>query len=322
MASGKVNVPTPNSCEREYWRSPAVSLLFVNVSERSAAVKERVVDCNPTSAARSPAALEWINVMGVRVSAVNLASATRLIQDAIEAGRKEYVCVRDAHGIVQSQADAALRLIHNRAFLVTPDGMPMVWALWQAGHGTSDRVYGPDLMLSVFETGIPKGARHFLYGATDETLARLSSQLLRKFPQAQIVGAYAPPFRPLTEDEEAAIADTINRSGADVVWVGLSTPKQEFWMARMRCRLEAPMLVGVGAAFDFHAGLKRQAPRIVQRSGFEWTFRLMCEPRRLWRRYAVVIPSFILLWTLQRLGLRKFPIMQEIGEAQAVSRVQ
>ncbi|MDR6670313.1 WecB/TagA/CpsF family glycosyltransferase [Rhizobium sp. 1399] len=270
-------------------------------------------DRNQTSVLGPKDSLKWTNVLGVRVSAVNLKSATGLIEKVIEDGRKEYVCVRDAHGIVRCQKDPELRSIHNRAFLVTPDGMPLVWALKHAGHVESDRVYGPDLMLSVFNAGSSKGLRHFLYGATAETLEQLQARLLAKFPQARIVGSYAPPFRQLSVQEETDIADRLNRSGADIIWVGLSTPKQELWMARMRDRLEAPMLIGVGAAFDFHAGLKRQAPRIIQRSGFEWVFRLLCEPRRLWRRYALVVPTFISLTAFQRLGLRKFPIEDAVS---------
>ncbi|MGB3537142.1 MAG: WecB/TagA/CpsF family glycosyltransferase [Mesorhizobium sp.] len=250
----------------------------------------------------------WVNVLGVRVSAVNLGTATARIDAAISRGKKEYVCVRDAHGVIRCQNDAELRSIHNRAFLVTPDGMPLVWALKRAGHTASDRVYGPDLMLSLFETGEHRGWRHFLYGATDKTLERLQARLLEKFPDARIAGTYAPPFHELGAQEEADVAERINRSGADIVWVGLGSPKQEFWMAHMRGRLEASMLIGVGAAFDFHAGLKRQAPRAIQRSGLEWAFRLLCEPRRLWRRYALVVPGFLLLSALQRLGLRQFPM--------------
>jgi N-acetylglucosaminyldiphosphoundecaprenol N-acetyl-beta-D-mannosaminyltransferase len=270
-------------------------------------------DRNQPSVRDVKSSLKWTNVLGVRVSAVNLKSATGLIQKAIEDGRKEYVCVRDAHGVVRCQKDPELRSIHNRAFLVTPDGMPLVWALKHAGHVESDRVYGPDLMLSVFDAGSAKGLRHFLYGATAETLEQLQARLLAKFPQARIVGSYAPPFRQLSMQEEADIADRLNRSDADIIWVGLSSPKQELWMARMRDRLEAPMLIGVGAAFDFHAGLKRQAPRVIQRSGFEWAFRLLCEPRRLWRRYALVVPTFISLTAFQRLGLRKFPIEDAVS---------
>jgi N-acetylglucosaminyldiphosphoundecaprenol N-acetyl-beta-D-mannosaminyltransferase len=270
-------------------------------------------DRNQTSVPDSKDSLKWTNVLGVRVSAVNLESATGLIEKAIEDRRKEYVCVRDAHGVVRCQKDPELRSIHNRAFLVTPDGMPLVWALRHAGYAESDRVYGPDLMLSVFDAGSSKGLRHFLYGATAETLGQLQTRLLAKYPQARIVGSYAPPFRQLSMQEETDIADRLNRSGADIIWVGLSSPKQELWMARMRERLDAPMLIGVGAAFDFHAGLKRQAPRIIQRSGFEWAFRLLCEPRRLWRRYALVVPTFISLTAFQRLGLRKFPIEDAVS---------
>lgn len=252
----------------------------------------------------------WVNVLGVRVSAVNLQSATARIDTAIAEGRREYVCVRDAHGVIRCQADAELRSAHNRAFMVTPDGMPLLWALKRAGHAKSSRVYGPDLMLAALQAGRSKGRRHFLYGATADTLERLRARLVEKFPDLRIAGSWAPPFRDLSAREEEEIADRINRSRADIVWVGIGSPKQELWMARMRARLDAPILVGVGAAFDFHAGLKRQAPRILQRSGFEWAFRLCCEPRRLWRRYAVVVPSFLVLTLLQRLGLRQFPIEQ------------
>ena len=270
-------------------------------------------DRNQTPDLYPKGTLEWTNVLGVRVSAVNLKSATGLIEKAIEDGRKEYVCVRDAHGVVRCQKDSELRAIHNRAFLVTPDGMPLVWALKRAGHVESDRVYGPDLMLSVFEAGRSKGLRHFLYGATAETLDQLQARLIAKFPEARIVDSYAPPFRELSLQEERDIADRINRSGADIIWVGLSSPKQELWMARMRDHLEASVLIGVGAAFDFHAGLKRQAPRVIQRSGFEWAFRLLCEPRRLWRRYVLVVPTFISLTVFQRLGLRTFPIEDSVS---------
>jgi N-acetylglucosaminyldiphosphoundecaprenol N-acetyl-beta-D-mannosaminyltransferase len=259
----------------------------------------------PSSALRPYPA--WVNVLGVRVSAVNLKSATARIEAAIAQGRKEYVCVRDAHGVIRCQSDAELRCVHNRAFLVTPDGMPLVWALKRAGHADSGRVYGPDLMLSMFEAGQSRGLRHYLYGATEKTLELLQVRLLERFPDARIVGAYAPPFHDLSAQEQAGVAERINRSGADIVWVGLGSPKQELWMAHMRGRLDASMLLGVGAAFDFHAGLKRQAPRAIQRSGLEWAFRLACEPRRLWRRYAVVVPSFMMLSALQRLGLRQFP---------------
>jgi N-acetylglucosaminyldiphosphoundecaprenol N-acetyl-beta-D-mannosaminyltransferase len=237
-----------------------------------------------------------------------LPGAVARIEEAIVAGYRGYVCIRDVHGIVKSQKNPKLREIHNAAFLVTPDGMPLVWALKYSGHKECDRVYGPDLMLALFDRGRRNGLRHFLYGATTETLDRLQDRLIGQYPGADIVGAYSPPFHDLSAREEADVTDLLNKSGADIVWVGLGSPKQEFWMAHMRDRLAAPMLIGVGAAFDFHAGVKRQAPRIIQRSGFEWAFRLACEPRRLWRRYAVAVPCFIGLALIQVLGLREFPI--------------
>lgn len=253
-------------------------------------------------------AVPWINLLGVRVSAVNMTSAVGCILEAIAAGRKGYVCLRDVHGVVRCQNDAALQRAHNRAFLVTPDGMPLVWALKGAGHKTADRVYGPDLMLALFDQGRQAGIRHFLYGTTPAVLEKLAARLSEAYPGAEIVGTYAPPFRALTEMESVEIAATINATRADIVWVGLSTPKQELWMAEMRPALDAGMLMGVGAAFDFHAGVKRQAPRFIQRSGFEWLYRLASEPRRLFGRYAVVVPSFLGLVALQITGLRQFPM--------------
>lgn len=265
---------------------------------------------------RVPGRGTWMNLLGVRVSAVNLAKATTRIEAAIAAGVKGYICIRDAHGVVRCQSDSELRQIHNEAFMVTPDGMPLVWALKLAGHRRAGRVYGPDLMLALFERGCATGLRHFLYGTTPEILEKLTARLRAKFPEAEIVGTIAPPFRDLTPEEEADVAARIDASGADIVWVGLSTPKQERWMSRMRGRLAPSMLIGVGAAFDFHAGAKRQAPRVIQRSGLEWVFRLACEPRRLWWRYAVVVPSFTGLVLAQGFGLRRFPLgTQVLGTA-------
>lgn len=254
----------------------------------------------------------WINMLGVRVSAVNMVSAVACIDAAVAAGYRGYICVSGVHGLVSCQKDPVLRRIHNRALLLTPDGMPLVWALKLSGRKDADRVYGPDLMLALFNHGQRTGLRHFLYGTTQTILEQLQANLLDKFPCANIVGSYSPPFRDLTSVEEDDIANLINVSQADIVWVGLSTPKQEFWMARMRGRLTASVLIGVGAAFDFHAGAKRQAPRLIQRSGLEWAFRLICEPRRLWRRYAVIVPSFVGLAIAQIFNLRDFTISAEM----------
>lgn len=250
-----------------------------------------------------PGDVPTINLLGVKVSAVNLGTAADRIAEAVRRRERGYVCVCGAHGLVDCQSDPALRATFNRAMLVTPDGMPLVWELRRQGHDEAGRVYGPDLMLEMFDRGL----RHFLFGATKQTLAQLEARLGREYPQAEIVGSYAPPFRPLTAAERTDIARRINDAQPDIVWVGLGAPKQERWMAEMRERLEAPVLIGVGAAFDFHAGNLRQAPGWVQDAGLEWAFRLAMEPRRLWRRYFRVVPAYLVLLALQRTGLRGFP---------------
>jgi N-acetylglucosaminyldiphosphoundecaprenol N-acetyl-beta-D-mannosaminyltransferase len=249
-----------------------------------------------------------INVLGIGVSAVNLDIAVDTIDQWIAEGQRDYVCVSGVHGVMESQGDAELQRIHNAAGLVTPDGMPLVWLLKLGGIRYADRVYGPDLMLALFERAQARGYRHFFYGATDDTIERLSGNLLEKFPGSVIAGSYAPPFRPLTAEEDDDVVRRINQSGADIVWVGLSTPKQERWMAAHRDRLSAGALIGVGAAFDFHAGLKLQAPRFIQRSGFEWLFRMAVEPRRLWRRYLTNNPRFVLRVATQLAGIRNYPL--------------
>ncbi|MCW3057997.1 MAG: WecB/TagA/CpsF family glycosyltransferase [Solirubrobacterales bacterium] len=180
------------------------------------------------------------------------------------------------------------------ATLAVPDGQPLVWALRALGHARATRVYGPDLMVRFCARAALSGTPIFLYGGrTPEALEQLERGLRARFPGLQIAGGHSPPFRELTpEEEERAIAE-INSSGAAVVWVGTGQPKQEKWMLKMRSRLSAPLLVGVGAAFDFHAGLVPQAPRWMQRSGLEWVYRLAREPRRLWRRYARYNPRFL-----------------------------
>lgn len=249
-----------------------------------------------------------INVLGVGISAINMASALGHIEHWIRARQRQYVCITGVHGVMESQRDAELRRIHNAAGLVTPDGMPMVWLLWAGGYRAAERVYGPDLMAAVLELSVARGYRHFFYGASETTLARLEAKLRDRFPGLRIVGSHSPPFRPLTPSEDAAVVEMINAARPDVVWVGLSTPKQERWMAEHRDRLEAPVLVGVGAALDFHAGVLRQAPRFMQRSGIEWLFRLAMEPRRLWRRYLRNNPAFLLCISGQKLGLKRYSL--------------
>jgi N-acetylglucosaminyldiphosphoundecaprenol N-acetyl-beta-D-mannosaminyltransferase len=215
------------------------------------------------------------------------------------------VCVTGVHGVMECQSDPDLRQIHNAAGMVTPDGMPLVWLSKLMGQRHVERVYGPDLMLAVCQQTANMGYRHYLYGSSDAVLTQLEANLRQRIPNLQVVGAYSPPFRALTDEEDRALVARINAAAPDIVWVGLSTPKQEKWMAAHVDKLDA-VLVGVGAAFDFHAGTKPQSPRWMQRSGLEWCFRLLTEPRRLWKRYLYNNPRFVLAVLLQLSGLRRY----------------
>ncbi len=241
---------------------------------------------------------ERFRVLGVPVSAIHMGEALahiHLLTRQKGSRRAAYVCVRDVNGVIESQRDQRLMKIHEQAALVTPDGMPMVWLGKRAGFEHIERVYGPDLMLAVCAVSEERGYRHFLYGGGQGVAALLQRRLEARFSGLKVVGRETPPFRPLTQAERQATAAVIEASGADIVWVGLGSPKQEHWMAEMAPLLPGKVLIGVGAAFDFHAGLKRQAPRWIQRSGMEWAFRLATEPRRLWRRYLFNNTHFVLM---------------------------
>lgn len=253
------------------------------------------------------------DVLGVQVSAVNMTIALELIDEWISSRTRTYVCITGVHGVMESQRDEQLKRIHNQAGMVTPDGMPMVWINRLRGNSHVSRVYGPDLMLQVCQQGVEKGYRHFFYGAGPGVAQQLSQRLAERFPGIQIVGMYTPPFRQLTDEEDRQIVSMINQSGADIVWVGLSTPKQERWMAAHLGKIHAPVMIGVGAAFDFLAGNKRQAPRWIQKIGMEWFYRLCCEPRRLWKRYLTNNPLFCWYLLLDTLRLRDFSVGMEAG---------
>ena len=246
-----------------------------------------------------------VNVLGVGVSAVNAASATAEIRRWLDDRESHYVCVSGVHGVMECQRDPSLKSIHNRAGLVLPDGMPLAWWVRGAGHREADRVCGPEFMPHLLRN--LKGARHFFYGASPETLDKLIAWVQKDYPDAVIAGSHSPPFRRLTSEEEDAIVAEINASQADIVWVGLSTPKQERWMAANINRLTAGALIGVGAAFDMHAGNVKRAPKFLRRTGFEWTYRLVLEPKRLWRRYLTNNPAFVVLAAAQITRIANFP---------------
>jgi N-acetylglucosaminyldiphosphoundecaprenol N-acetyl-beta-D-mannosaminyltransferase len=244
-------------------------------------------------------------VLGIPLALINYERTLDWIDAAVAADQRGYICVAAVHTVMASREDPELHAAVLGASFTVPDGQPLVWALRALGHDLGDRVYGPELMDRACARAAGTGQRMYLYGGRNPgALAQLARALRLRHPGLKIVGGYAPPFRTLTDAEEEAIAHDIDRSGADVVWVGIGVPKQEKWMARMRPRLEAPVLVGVGAAFDFHAGLVPQAPATLQRYGLEWLFRMLQEPRRLWRRYARYNPRFVICFARQYLRQR------------------
>lgn len=249
-----------------------------------------------------------VNVLGVGVSVLNEHTALAAIASALEKRTKGCVCVTGVHGVMEAQADAELRGILNHSFLNTPDGMPLVWLGKLQGFAEMDRVYGPDLMLAVCEFTRDKNYTHFLYGGAAGVATELKQRFEQKFPGIKIVGTHTPPFRPLTPDEESELVKRVNSLKPDILWVSLSTPKQEKFMALFAGRFDTTLLFGVGAAFDFHAGRVRQAPRWIQRSGLEWLFRLCTEPRRLWKRYIRNNPIFIVKSFCQQVGWKKYPL--------------
>lgn len=249
-----------------------------------------------------------VNILGVGVHALNLPLAVENIREVISRRGKGYVCVTGVHGICEAQSDPAFRSILNHAFLNTPDGMPTVWLGRAAGFREIGRVYGPDLLLEVCQASEASGWRHYFYGGGEGTADALAVTLVGKFPHLQIAGTFTPPFRPLTPEEFADLQNRVVAARPDIFWVGLSTPKQEKFMSATLAELQVPVMIGIGAAFDLISGRVKQSPRWIQRSGFEWLYRLLIEPRRLWRRYLRNNPLFVWLVFLQKAGLRRFPL--------------
>ena len=249
---------------------------------------------------------ETVPVLGVPLALTDYDSVLSWIEAMVARRQRGYVCVANVHTVMAASEDPDLRAAVLGSSLNLPDGQPLVWAVNALGHELGGRVYGPELMLRACERAAVSGERFYLYGGRNQgALVQLALNLRRLFPGVRIVGGYSPPHRELYDDEREAIAEEINRSRADVVWVGIGVPKQEKWMAQMRPAIEAPLLVGVGAAFDFHAGLVPQAPTWMQEAGLEWAFRLAREPRRLWRRYTRYNPRFVGGFALQLVQHRR-----------------
>jgi N-acetylglucosaminyldiphosphoundecaprenol N-acetyl-beta-D-mannosaminyltransferase len=233
-------------------------------------------------------------ILGLPIAMTDYAEAMDVMDGMIARRERGYVCATAVHAVMVGQDDPEMRSALQGSTLTVPDGMPLVWAANLLGEDLRDRVYGPELMLRHCERSAEKGHRVFLYGGRDQgSLAQLTLNLRLRFPGIRIVGGYSPPFRALTDDEDNAIAEQINAAQPDIVWVGIGVPKQEKWMARMRDRIDAPVLAAVGAAFDFHAGRVSMAPEWMQNRGLEWTYRIAQEPRRLLPRYLIHNPRFV-----------------------------
>lgn len=249
--------------------------------------------------------LRRVTILGTEVDCLTLRQAATAVVEAALAGRRMHVCVRDAHGLVRARRDADLAAAHRTAGLVTADGMPLVWLQRLGGARGAERVYGPDLLDAVCDLGRASGLRHAFLGGGPGVAARVAERLAERHPGLAVTLADTLPQRPAghrphtAEDAEALAA--LAAAPADVLWVGLGSPKQELWMLANRDHAAATVMVGVGAAFDFAAGTIPQAPRWMQRSGLEWAFRLACEPRRLGPRYLRTIPAFIALAAAERL---------------------
>lgn len=237
--------------------------------------------------------IERLDILGVGVAVTDLASACQSIESWIKERRKKYVCIAPVSTLVDCQSDAEYRKIINNAAMVTPDGMPLVWiGRWRGKKGIR-RTYGPDLLLAFCQLSQVKGYRHYFYGGDSATNARLIEELKNRFPGITIVGNFAPSFIGVGELEREDILQRINDAQPDILWVGLGSPKQDYWMHHHRDKLKVPVMVGVGAAFDFIAGTKPQAPLWMRNNGWEWLFRLCCEPRRLWKRYLIGNTKFV-----------------------------
>jgi len=262
-----------------------------------------------------PRGIPRVDVLGVGVSAVDMEQTLDTITRWVERRERHYVCVTGVHGVMESRRDPELRRIHNASGLTTPDGMPMVWAGHRAGAAHIRRVYGPDLMLALCALAVERGWASYFYGGAPGVAAQLAGRLAARFPGLAVAGTCSPPFRPLAPGEDDVLVAGIERAAPQLVWVGLGTPKQERWMAAHRGRLSAPVLLGVGAAFDIHAGLLPQAPAWMRRSGLEWCYRLAREPRRLAARYLRNNPRFLLEILLRPPRLRVPALGLEPGMA-------
>lgn len=252
--------------------------------------------------------MDRANVLGVGVHAVNLPLAASIVDRAVSDGRKGYVCVTGVHGVMEAQRDSIFKQTLDRAMLVVPDGVPTVWMGRWEGFQEMGRVFGPDLMKEVCRQSVATGRTHFLYGGRPGVVGQLKRNLESWYPGIRIVGAYTPPFRPLLPEEKVDLHATFSRLSPDIVWVGLSTPKQEQFMAENLDSLDCRIMIGVGAAFDIHTGSVKDAPQWMKSAGLQWFHRLCQEPSRLWKRYMFNNSAFLIQVAMQFMGIKRFEL--------------
>ena len=250
-----------------------------------------------------------VNILGVGITPLDLSSAVSRVLSFLTTGEKGYICVTGMHGIMEAQKDPQLVDIQNASVFTTPDGIPTVWIGHLQGYHAMTQVRGPDLMLRVCEASATLGTRHFLYGGKPGVANLLRHILEIRYPGINIVGTYSPPFRPLTPEENLTLQQETEELRPDILWCGISTPKQERFMSQYIHILSVRLMIGVGAAFDLNAGLLKDSPLWVQKCGLQWAHRLLQEPRRLWRRYLLNIPRFLFLCLLQQTGLRSYSLV-------------
>ncbi len=247
-----------------------------------------------------------LNVLGVSIAVTTLSDAVVKIDKWIETNKKTYVCVTGVHGVIESQKDAVLKKILNNAGMCVPDGLPLVWVGKYYGFKKMSQVRGSDFMLDVLNLSNKKGYSNFFYGGKDGVPEILKDIMQKRFPNLKISGTYSPPFRPLNKIEERNLKKEIDLIAPDIFWVGLSTPKQEKWMFEYIGKLNTKIMIGVGAAFDFHSGKIKEAPKMIQKIGLEWFFRMCSEPKRLFKRYGYIVPAFLILILGQITRLKKY----------------
>jgi N-acetylglucosaminyldiphosphoundecaprenol N-acetyl-beta-D-mannosaminyltransferase len=284
--------------------SHAIASPILDTGECRSGVRSGLLT-GPGASAAASLVHEHADVLGMKVSAIDMARALDLAIRAIDRGDAGYMCFTGVHGVMEAQRNPELLPIFNRATIVAPDGMPLTWVGRLQGHRDMDRVFGPDFMIEMCRISVDRGYRNFLYGGKPGVAEILRTNLQRKFPGLQIAGTYTPPFRALNPDEVVELVAQVKQAKPHILWVGLSTPKQEQFMAQFAGKLAVPLMAGVGAAFDYHTGEIRDCSRWIKRAGLQWLHRLAQEPRRLWKRYLINNPAFLWQIALQLAGSRQ-----------------